>query len=87
MKDNKRTSLWVPVAVVENDGVRGLQVDAQSARARGHEEDEEGAALLVEAPHVNRALNSIGRPCRHDEKTDGGNDFTFRNSESPRYQE
>ncbi|MEY3847781.1 MAG: hypothetical protein RL615_771, partial [Pseudomonadota bacterium] len=40
--------LWVPVRVVQDHGVRGVQVDAHAARARGQQEGE----LLATGPVV-----------------------------------
>ena len=31
--------LWVPIAVIQDTGVRGLEVEADTARARGEKED------------------------------------------------
>ena len=53
--------LRVPVRVVEHARVRGLQVDAQAARARRHEEDEERARRLVERAHVDDAAHAVRR--------------------------
>ena len=41
-------------------GVGGLAVDAEAARARGHEEDKPGRAGHVEGVDVDRALHAVG---------------------------
>ena len=41
-------------------GVGGLAVDAEAARARGHEKDKPGRAGHVEGVDVDRALHAVG---------------------------
>ena len=47
MSTDLEIHLRVPVAVVEDDDVCGVEVDAEAARPRAQHEDELGAALGV----------------------------------------
>ena len=53
--------LRVPVAVEEDARVGGLQVDAEAARARRHEEEEDLGAGRVEGLQVDHSLHPVRR--------------------------
>ena len=52
--------LRVPVRVKEDARVRRLAIDAKSARARAHQEDETRRARHVERVDVDGALHAVG---------------------------
>ena len=54
--------LRVPVAVVEDDRVGGLQVDAEPPRTGGHDEAEEAGVGAIEHVDVHLALHAVSAP-------------------------
>ena len=52
--------MWIPIAIVENDGICSLKVDAKTAGAGGQDEDELGAVFLVEAVDGGLAIDVVG---------------------------
>ena len=57
----------VPVGVEDDDGVGGLQVEAEPARPRGEEEDEVLRVLVVEGLEHVGAVVGLGHPVQAEE--------------------
>jgi hypothetical protein len=58
--------LWVPVRVVQNHGVRALQIDPKAARTRRHQEDEELRVRRIECVDIEGALHPAGATVKSD---------------------
>ena len=57
-----RVNLRVPVRIVQNARVRGLQVDPEAARPGGQEEREHRGIRSVKRGDVDGPLDSVGAP-------------------------
>ena len=55
------TCLWIPVGVVKDDGVSGVEVDPQPARARREHEEKLSRSQAVELGHHLLTLGGGGR--------------------------
>ena len=55
-------NLGVPIRVVEDASVGGLEVDPEASSPRAEDVDEDVRVLLVEHLNVNHALDAVGGP-------------------------